>query len=161
MADKNSFTPTEWDLLRRAPLTASLVVAAASPNGPIGLIQESTAASKVILGAAQTAKTPLVQSLSSDLRQNLSLPHLPQGASPDQVRDAALQTLKESSDLVATKGSPEEAGEYREWLSTIAQQTAEAAKEGGFLGIGGTLVSDAEKAALEQIHNALGLPKAA
>jgi hypothetical protein len=161
MADKDSFTPTEWDLLRRAPLTASLVVAAASPSGPIGLIQESTAAGKVILGAAQTAKTALVQSLSNDLRQNFSFPHLPHGANSEQVREAALETLKESSDLVAAKGSPEEAEEYREWLRTIAQQTAEAAREGGFLGIGGTLVSDREKAALEQIHSVLGLPKAA
>ena len=35
--------------------------------------------------------------------------------------------------------------------------TAEAAKEGGFLGFGGTLVSDDEKSALQTIRTALGL----
>ena len=35
--------------------------------------------------------------------------------------------------------------------------TAEAAKEGGFLGIGGVLVSEAEKATLIEISSALGL----
>jgi hypothetical protein len=34
---------------------------------------------------------------------------------------------------------------------------AEAASEGGFLGIGGVQVSEAEKATLAEISNALGL----
>ena len=161
MASKENFSANEWDLLRRAPLTASFVVAAASPSGPIGLLQESSAASKVILGAAQTAKTPLLQSLSQDLRQNFSFPQLPTGGDASQLKAAALDTLKQSAELVASKASPEEALEFKQWLTEIAQKTAEAAKEGGFLGIGGTLVSDEEKRALQDISNTLGLERAA
>jgi hypothetical protein len=40
---------------------------------------------------------------------------------------------------------------------TAAQNVAEAAKEGGFLGIGGVRVSDAERAALGDIAGALGV----
>ena len=41
---------------------------------------------------------------------------------------------------------------------TISDFVAEAAKEGGFLGIGGVAVSDAENATLAEISNALKLP---
>jgi hypothetical protein len=39
----------------------------------------------------------------------------------------------------------------------ISQHVAEAAKEGGFLGTGGVAVSQAEKAMLAEISNALKL----
>ena len=45
----------------------------------------------------------------------------------------------------------------RQWLRDISQKVAEAAKEGGFLGIGGERVSPAEQATLEEIDEALGL----
>ena len=35
------------------------------------------------------------------------------------------------------------------WLWSVARKSAEAGKEGGFLGFGGVAVSDAEKATLE------------
>jgi len=41
-------------------------------------------------------------------------------------------------------------------LSSISQKVAEASSEGGFLGIGGVQVSDAEKATLGDIAKALG-----
>jgi hypothetical protein len=38
----------------------------------------------------------------------------------------------------------------------VARATAEASKDGGFLGIGGKLVSDDEQKALDAIRTALG-----
>ena len=45
----------------------------------------------------------------------------------------------------------------KEWLAGVAKATAEATKEGGFLGFGGTLISDEEKAALATVNTTLGL----
>jgi hypothetical protein len=42
-------------------------------------------------------------------------------------------------------------------LVGLAEATAEAGKEGGFLGIGAVRVSDQEKAALEQLKKTLEL----
>ena len=47
---------------------------------------------------------------------------------------------------------------YKTWLAGIAKAVAEAAPEGGFLGFGGTQVSDAEKATVGDIATALGVP---
>jgi hypothetical protein len=50
-----------------------------------------------------------------------------------------------------------EAEEYKRWILSLARKTAEASKEGGFLGIGGTLVSDEESSALNALANELGM----
>jgi hypothetical protein len=41
---------------------------------------------------------------------------------------------------------------------TVAQAVAGAHKEGGFLGIGGSQISDSENQALDEISTALGAP---
>ena len=43
---------------------------------------------------------------------------------------------------------------------TVAQEVVSAHKEGGFLGIGGKPISDAENRALDEISIALGAPPA-
>ena len=161
MAEKSDFNVEEWDLLRQSPFMASLVIAAASPNGPIGLLKEVSAATKVINEAAESAKAPLVKAVAQDLKQVLSLPRSSEGAGASMAQDLALNTLRRTSEVLGKKTSPEEAAEFKQWLSTIAQSTAEAAREGGFLGFGGALVSEKEQAALGAIKSVLGVPRAA
>jgi hypothetical protein len=50
-----------------------------------------------------------------------------------------------------------DAAAFKAWLRQISQHVAEAATEGGLPGMGGTLVSDAEKATLKEISSALRL----
>ena len=157
MSGKADFSADEWDLLRSSPLMASLLVVAASPSGPVGLVQESSAAGRLVMEAAANAQTPLLKALAEDMVKTMAIPRPPAGATPAQVQEAAAEILRRTSALLATKASPEETTEIKEWLAKVAQSTAEAAKEGGFLGIGGTLVSDQEKAALATVHDALGL----
>jgi hypothetical protein len=157
MSTKADFSAEEWDLLRSSPLMASILIVAASPNGPIGIVQESTAAGRMILQAAESAQTPLLKTLAEDLRATMSIPKPPAGATPAQIQEAAAEILRRTSDLLVRKATPEETAEYKQWLVKVAQATAEASKEGGFLGFGGTLVSDEEKAALAAVNTALGL----
>jgi hypothetical protein len=157
MSGKSDFSADEWDLLRSSPLMASLLVVAASPSGPVGLVQESSAAGRLVMEAAGNAQTPLLKALAEDMMKTMAIPRPPAGATPAQVQEAAAEILRRTSALLATKATPEETNEIKEWLAKVAQSTAEAAKEGGFLGIGGVLVSDQEKAALATVHDALGL----
>ena len=60
--------------------------------------------------------------------------------------------------LLETKATPDEAAGYRKWLMDIAEAVAQAGKEDqGFLGMGGVAVNDAERAALAEIADILGL----
>jgi hypothetical protein len=82
-----------------------------------------------------------------------------QGKSPDQARSYALEQLKQVAALLRQK-APGDAAGFSQWLAEVAQRVANASKEGGFLGFGGTLVSEQEQAALRDIAAALGVQQA-
>jgi hypothetical protein len=77
------------------------------------------------------------------------------GAKPGDAVQRSLDNLREVSAILAAK-APGDAPAFKAWLSSISQKVAEASSEGGFLGIGGVQVSDAEKATLGDIAKALG-----
>jgi hypothetical protein len=64
--------------------------------------------------------------------------------------------LREAIGILSGKATPEEVDDYKRFVMTVAQTVAAAHKEGGFLGIGGKPVSDAENRALDEISTALG-----
>jgi hypothetical protein len=79
------------------------------------------------------------------------------GKKPAEVKAACIQILGEVDGILSTK-APGDAEAFKSWLRQISQSVAEASSEGGFLGIGGVLVSDAEKATVSEISRALKLP---
>ena len=156
MSTKADFNADQWDLLRTSPMMAAVLVMTASPSGPVGLVQESAAAGRMILDAANTAQTPLLKSLADDMKSTMSITKAPPGATPAAVQEASTEILRRTSELLGQKATPEEATEVKGWLAKIAQATAEATKEGGFLGFGGTLVSAEETAAIARVFSSLG-----
>ncbi len=164
MAGKNDFTPDEWKTLLESPMMAGIAVTAADPSGLWGSLKESMASARTILGAAHdSTAAELVRAIASGyetadgrsvaregLRAELS------GKRPAEIVTKALSVLKKAAELIDTK-APGDAAAYKTWLQHIAQAVAEASKEGGFLGFGGTEVSDAEKATLAHIKESLGL----
>ena len=79
------------------------------------------------------------------------------GSRPAEIKAKCIDTLRQVAEVVDAK-APSDATAFKTWLRQISQHVAEAAKEGGFLGIGGVAVSDAEKATLAEISKALKLP---
>jgi hypothetical protein len=75
---------------------------------------------------------------------------------PEEAKKKAVEGCVAAANIVTQK-SPAEADEFKEWLVTIATRTSEAAKEGGFLGIGATRVSEKEKTELAALASALGV----
>lgn len=154
MANKDTFTPSEWDLLRQAPFMTGLVVVAASPSGPIGLLKESAATAKMVMTELAACETELMKALAADLKAMMSATKI-DSRDPAEVRAKSLEACRQAAAVVTAKASAAEAAEYKAWLNKLAKQVAEASKEGGFLGFGGTLVSEAETAALRDIAAAL------
>ncbi len=75
-------------------------------------------------------------------------------AKPADAVQRSLANLKEVSGILNAK-APQDAAAFKAWLQAISRNVAEASSEGGFLGIGGVKVSDAEKATLPDISKAL------
>lgn len=161
MTTKADFTDEEWTRLGRAPLVAGLAISLADPGGPIEALKESMASLKTIMEAAQTGgHTELVDAVAKDVaaqakeRKNPLAGFRPKGATAGQE---VLDELREVNTIVTQKATPEEAAGFREYLLTAAQRSADAAKEGGFMGFGAEQVSAGEQGMLDQLRTTLGV----
>jgi hypothetical protein len=165
MAIKDSFSPDEWNQLLQSPQMVSLAVAASSPSGPLGAVQEMWAAGKLLArvktgGSSNEIITAIVDDISTAdgrSRAQEGVRDLFKGLTAEQVRTKAIDSVKAVGGLVDLKVGGALAADFKQWLGSVSQSVAEAATEGGFLGFGGTAVSDAEKATLKDISMALGL----
>jgi hypothetical protein len=72
-----------------------------------------------------------------------------------EVRQGFMRTCQDAVAL-AGRGSAEDGAAYRALLLQVGQAVSQAAKEGGFLGLGGVQVSGKEQDALDELARALG-----
>jgi hypothetical protein len=162
MSSKTDYSADEWKICLKAPLMAGLAVVAASPSGPLGVLREMFAVGKLVSETrTQGGSNQLLRALVSELgapdaRGQIDAAEL-RGLGTEQLRAHALEACRTFAALVDRKASPEEAEGVKRWVVGIAQRTAEAAKEGGFLGFGGTQVSQAETGAIQAVTRALGV----
>jgi membrane-bound lytic murein transglycosylase B len=166
MATKADFTPDEWKTLLQSPLVAGVAVSAADPSGLIGLMKESMASARALIQAETDPNTDaLVKAVATDFETSAGRGLAQEGVkaaisgakAPADIVSKALDSLKTASALLDAKGGPD-AAPFKTWLAGVAKSVAEAAPEGGFLGFGGTQVSEKEKATVAQIAAALGVP---
>ena len=164
MTDKSTFTPEEWKLLLESVMMAGIAITAAEPSGLWGLLRESFASGSALMQAKlDPGSNPLIKAVVADfetaegqsvardgMREKLT------SLKPAEIKARCIETLGQARAVVDAK-APDDAAAFKGWLREISQHVAEAAKEGGFLGIGGVLVSEAEKATLTEISGALGL----
>ncbi len=163
MANKANFTPEEWSRVVASPVVASMAITAADPGGVWSLLKESMSSGWALLEAKQDAQAaPLVKAVAEDIANSDtrnavrdSFQSQFKGSQFADVKRKAIDELRAVSSLLDAK-APDDAAAFKSWLRSVAQKSAEAGTEGGFLGFGGVAVSDAEKATLEEISHALG-----
>jgi len=144
---RQRYTPHEWASARLAPIAAAQVVMMSSPSGLIGVVSELSKATEEIQRARGTAVPASLVGVLFD--GEISREEV-QSLTDRQV---ALGIVKEG--IAAVKANtPSEAKNYGNLLVDVAVRTAEASKEGGFLGYGGKRVSKEEQAAIDAIRSA-------
>ena len=155
MTRKADFNADEWSTVVDGPLYAGMRVISADRGGTV---RESLAMGR----AYQAAREHHGESELLD-----ELVKSPPSIDPDRVREAggnisalASEQLREAIGILEAKSTPSEVDAYKRFVMTVAQAVASAHKEGGFLGIGGKQISDAENQALDEISTALGTPPA-
>ena len=164
MVDKSSFTSDEWKLLLESVMMAGIAVSAADPSGLWGLLKESFASGSELVKAKMDPGTnALIKAVVADFNSDQGratardgLKEKLKGVKPADIPAKCIETLRKIAAVVDAKAAGDAAA-FKNWLRQISQHVAEAAKEGGFLGIGGVTVSEAEKAALTEISSALKL----
>jgi hypothetical protein len=160
---KAAFTAEEWNEVLGGVFMAGFAVTAADPSGLWGLLKESFASGRALMEAKSSPNaSELSRAIVSDMEtsegrsaaQDYVKERL-KGAKRDEIKQRAIDALRSAAATVDQK-APSEAAAYKAWLLQIANNVAEASKEGGFLGFGGVDVSDAEKVTLSEIAAALG-----
>ncbi|MFZ2089487.1 MAG: hypothetical protein WAU47_13015 [Desulfobaccales bacterium] len=162
MAGRTSFTDEEWNLLRAAPVLVASGVSIADPSGLIGSVKEAFyGMSSMMASYKESGQLELITALLADK----SMPAMPdrgsllgEGSREQQfenLKNAVLGKVREALALLGAKASPEEAAVYKKMLGTVAEETAKASKEGGFLGFGGERVSAGEQAFVDQVKSLL------
>jgi hypothetical protein len=156
MANLKDFTADEWKNVAAAPFMAGLVATMADLSGPVGIAKEAVAVGKLITESGTNSSSELIRTLAESFKGGArpEMPDVPKDR--DQARSFLANKCGLAVAAVAAKSSTE-AQEFKAWLMAIARRAAEAAKEGGFLGFGGTDVSEKEQAALSQLGAALGM----
>ncbi len=160
MAAKADFTPEEWTKIQFAPLNTALVVALASPNGPIGMVKEMFAAVSSVVELEQNpSASQILKEVAADIKARKDQLELPKFSSVEEGKTHVTAQVREAVALLDAKAS-DEAPAIKQWLYSVAEKAANAAKEGGFLGFGGTTVSPEETVALSELAGILGVAAA-
>jgi hypothetical protein len=167
MATKTDFTAQEWEVLRDVPHLVMLSVATAGSSGPIGSIKEAFAPLGAIMEAAK-GNDALLRAICdrAELQagQEALRTLIKAGGDAktlrDRIQNAAADKAAAANAILKQKGSPEDLRAYRQLLTDVADRTANAAKEGSFLGFGGERVSEGERAVIKRISEALEIARA-
>ena len=162
MAKKADFTSEEWQQILSLPQVAALYLTLASPSNPLGLAQEMIASTKGLVEALKSSSgNELIDAVAADIREKVEKRERlesPLKTSNDlnEMKAQCLQACRTVAALLSQK-APADAQAYKQWVYQAAQNSANAAKEGGVFGIGGERVSEEEAAALREIATALDI----
>jgi hypothetical protein len=157
MTTKSDFTEDEWSRIVRAPFVAGMAISLADPGGPVEATKETLATLKSATNPP--SREQLLTDVALDIQAMVQEKRSPLGGyrptADGHWGDQVLEELRAVHALVAGKAEPDEAAAFGSWLVIVAQAAADAAKEGGFLGIGAQQVSEREEAMLAQVRAAV------
>jgi hypothetical protein len=148
MTGKADFTEEEWKTVLEAPPSAALIVIASDRGGSI---RESFSMAKAYTEARkQHGESQLLDEL---VNAKPEMDHT-RYKTPEELKEACLQHVRDAVALLQSKATAEEVDEYKKFILGLAQRVAEARKE-GFMGLSGERVSEDEQQAIGEISSAL------
>jgi hypothetical protein len=156
MATDKDFTPSDWQKVEAAPFMAGLAVAYSDLSNKVAIADEASATGNAIK-AASSSSSEIVRTIATRFAagQRPTLPSIPNA--PAEAQNALVEGCTTAVALVKSK-APGEADTFAAFLLDCANATANAAREGGFIGVGFKKVSEGEQLALANLALALGLP---
>ncbi|HEY7473653.1 MAG TPA: hypothetical protein VH679_01475 [Vicinamibacterales bacterium] len=158
MSKKADYSAEEWQAIAGAPVAAGLLITLSDVSGPAGIAREALAVGKAIAHLASGAAPEIVKALAENVASSGGRPVLPKVPTGDRKKTtkALIEVIKTAVRAVEKKSAAEVEG-YKALLASVAAHAAQASKEGGFFGLGGTLVSADEEDALQQLTEVLGV----
>jgi len=143
MTTKSDFSAEEWQLILEAPPSAGMIVVTAQRGG---LFRETIAMAKAYTEARQQhGESELLDEIvSAKPERDHTRYH-----SQEELKQHALQHLRDSVALLERKATPVEVEQYRQFIVNLTHKVAAAYREDG------QDVSESEQAAIDEITAAL------
>lgn len=150
MTRKAEFNAEEWSDVIQAPMLAGMMVVQSERGGTVREVREIA---KVYAEArAARMESVLLDAIVSD---RAVVQPVRDKRDPDAVHAESMQRIRRALRTIDRVATADEANEFRRFIWSIAERTARAHKEGGFLGIGGKEISGPEQAVLDELSAAL------
>ncbi|MFB2898015.1 hypothetical protein ACE1CI_34300 [Aerosakkonemataceae cyanobacterium BLCC-F50] len=165
------FTDSEWSILMQAPWQAIAALILADKTDPVSFLKELRAALEIMVAEQQREDitNDLMKSLVASLnqadakrsvegealmlhKQNELLSYLQNLDNASQGRQQALTYFEQVAKILAAKVTPMQAGEFKNWILSIARRVAEAVRERGLFGVG---TSNEEMSMLRKLEETL------
>ena len=144
MTNRNDFTEDEWEVLREAPATAAMAVSTAQRGGTF---REAFSLAK---GYAEAREQHGSSELLDEIVSAKPDAEREGARSPEELKQVAVDKLREAIGLLEEKATPEEVEAYRGFVLSLAERVASAKDEGD-----GTPESNTERAVIEEIRRAM------
>jgi hypothetical protein len=141
---KADFTPEEWQVVLEGPPSAGMIVVTAQRGGTF---RETIAIAKAYVEARK--KHGQSQLLDEIVAAKPEIDHT-RYHSFDELKDDGLRHLRDAVALLERKATAEELDDYRRFVLNLADEVANAHREGG------ENVSPAERAAIEEVTASMG-----
>jgi hypothetical protein len=146
MTGSSDFTPEEWEIVREGPTSAGMIVSTAQRGGTF---REVFAMAKAY---AEARKEHGDSALLDELVSHKPEMDKTKSHSPEELKQHGLERIRAAVALVEQKATTEELGDYRRFVTSLAERVAGAKGEGD-----GDKISEAEAAAIAEIKQALGV----
>lgn len=161
------FSDDEWGLLVGLPQAVLLAASIVEHDSARRTVAEN-AAGMAAIADARLSTSPLVVAVAGEVVSRLGDPgegeelavlpeELPVFApdDPEALIADVLDRARAAAALLAERSEENEAGAYKHWLVTIADEVVNAVSSGGVLGIGATAISDAERSFRDELAQVL------
>jgi hypothetical protein len=152
MTTKAAFNAEEWSAVATAPYLVGMLVVAADKGGTV---REAMAISR----AYAEARTHYTDGLLREIVNTApSVDAARSPWTPDDLRREVPASLRRAIGILHRLATEDEVNHYKRFVYYVGESVARAHREGGFLGFGGTEVSEHEQAALDEIAGILDTP---
>lgn len=171
MEKPENYTDQEWELVTSLPSLVGSAMAGVGKSGIVGTSKEMFSSVQTMMRArknfSQNSFVGKVMPSTTDPKLAMQEAKQTRNAVIARVKNADIQQRNDLSkmvledfskaiQIVKEKQTAEEAQTYKNWVISIAEDVANAAKEGDFLGFGGERISENEQNLLNEMRSQLG-----
>jgi len=159
MLTRDKLTVVQWRAVRNTPHHV-IVAVSATGGSPFDEMLERSAGLQAIVDAMHSTH-PLVRDIADSTHIMQAQTEIrswfytlqDEQRTPATLQQKALESMRHALDAIDTHGAPADLLHYAEFVLSTANRVARAAKEGDLFGLGGNLVSGAEREFIESLES--------